>query len=343
MPILSSQKHPQTASLSSVGLDHLWKQELQQSRIEVGQLLEQLELGWLYDEIDTEPDFRLQVPAGYVEKIQRGNARDPLLLQILPLLKERSGSGLLDPVSDMQFSKGPGLLHKYHGRALLVTTGACAINCRYCFRRHFPYNDASSNNKNIEQALRYLQQHQEIDEIILSGGDPLMLSDTRLTELIGQLEKIDHLRTLRIHSRLPVVLPSRINPPLLKLFASSRFRIVLVIHSNHANEISTQEASALAALNTAGISLLNQSVLLKDVNDAVDTLVELSKTLFEHHVMPYYLHLLDPVKGAMHFDVDEQKACNLIAAMRSKLPGYLVPKLVREIANCTSKTAISRN
>jgi EF-P beta-lysylation protein EpmB len=236
----------------------------------------------------------------------------------------------------------PGLLHKYHGRALLISTGACAIHCRYCFRRHYPYQQSSSASSVLQQALNYLEQHTEIDEIILSGGDPLILDNEKLTSLIHKLEGIDHIKTLRIHSRLAVVLPSRINQGLLQLLQSCRFDVVMVIHANHANELQSIESSKLHLLHQAGVTLLNQSVLLKGINDQSDTLAALSKRLLACKTLPYYLHLLDPVKGAMHFDVPQNKAIELKNQLEQKLPGYLVPKLVQEIAGKQAKTAIFR-
>jgi EF-P beta-lysylation protein EpmB len=341
MPTDSSavmQKPDRVASLHS---GQQWKLELQQAITDTKVLLDLLELPELATTVDNSNPFALRVPQSYLRKIRRADPHDPLLLQVLPQLAEHASTGQLDPVADLNFMHSSGLLHKYHGRALMITTGACAIHCRYCFRRHYPYSDASISSRQLADTLVYLQQHTEIDEIILSGGDPLMLDDARLFDLIQQLENIEHLRYLRIHSRLPVVLPSRINPALLDGLQQSRFKLSMVIHCNHANEIADDETRVLQQLHHAGISLLNQSVLLKGINDDADNLIELSKRLYDSHVLPYYLHMLDPVQGAMHFDVGAELALAIVESMRASLPGYLVPRLVREIPNSASKTAIS--
>ena len=317
-----------------------WKQSLREAVSDPYTLLEMLDLQHLATCIDAHNTFPLRVPQSYIAKIKSGNATDPLLLQILPTLNENHDDGLLDPVADLSFMPSEGLLHKYHGRALMITTGACAIHCRYCFRRHYPYAEASVSNKQLDASLRYLQQHEEIDEIILSGGDPLVLDDARLAQLINKLATVTHLRYLRIHTRLPVVLPERITPSLIELLNSTALRVSMVIHCNHANEIDHAEEKALWQLQQSGITLLNQSVLLKGVNDTAETLIALSKRLYDNRVLPYYLHLLDPVRGAMHFDVSARLASDLIETLRAKLPGYLVPKLVREVPNSTSKSAI---
>jgi EF-P beta-lysylation protein EpmB len=317
-----------------------WKHELAaaiSSRDELCALL-QLEQSQL--PATTQPEFRLRVPRAYVAKMQPGDRHDPLLLQVLPLDQENAHSGLLDPVADLDAMTTTGLLHKYHGRVLLITTGACAIHCRYCFRRNFPYSDASLSTAHWQDALDYIRAHKEIKEVILSGGDPLVLDDHKLDALQKELSEIHHVQWLRIHTRLPVVLPSRINTDLLDWMRSSRLKITMVIHANHGNEIGAQEQKALAALRDAGITLLNQSVLLRRVNDSAKTLIELSHKLHESGVMPYYLHLLDKTRGAMHFEVDQSTAVKIIAEMRASLPGFLVPRLVREQAGENSKTAI---
>jgi EF-P beta-lysylation protein EpmB len=319
----------------------LWKTELSESISSSEELLHELELEHLLtDFIQHKPAFRLRVPRPYAAKIQKGRADDPLLLQVLPTLRENEKTGSIDPVGDLAAMPTPGLLHKYHGRALLITTGACAIHCRYCFRRHFPYSETSDQTSIRSDTIEYLHKHSEIQEVILSGGDPLMLDDTKLANLCAELETVPHIKWLRLHTRLPVVLPSRINQSLLQWMQKSRFRITVVIHTNHANELTHKEMLALQRLQNIRVTLLNQSVLLKDVNDNPTALIELSQRLHDCGVVPYYLHLLDKVRGAMHFDVNHEKACNLQAELRSSLPGFLVPKLVREIANTDSKTAI---
>ena len=284
-------------------------------------------------------DFQLKLPRAYVNKIEPGNPHDPLLRQVMATVAEleTNENYLADPVGDLNAMPVPGLLHKYQGRVLLITTGACAIHCRYCFRRHFPYGDNHSAKNQWQEALAYIQQNGDISEVILSGGDPLLLSDSKLEQMISQLEDIGHGRSLRIHSRVPVSLPSRMTDQLIATLTASNLQICLVIHANHAHEIQSEEQSALRRLHQAGITLLNQSVLLKGVNDCSVILSDLSHRLFESKTLPYYLHLLDPVQGASHFHVDEKQAMKLVNELRNSLPGYLVPKLVKETAGEKSK------
>lgn len=317
-----------------------WKRELAaaiSSREELCSLL-QLDQNQLPG--DAQSEFRLRVPRSYVAKMLPGDHRDPLLLQVLPLAEEAADSGLLDPVADLDAMATTGLLHKYHGRVLLITTGACAIHCRYCFRRNFPYSDASLSTAHWQNALDYIRTHSEIKEVILSGGDPLVLDDHKLDALQKELSEIHHVQWLRIHTRLPVVLPSRINAGLLDWIQRSRLKITMIIHANHGNEIGAYEQKALVALREAGVTLLNQSVLLHGVNDRTETLIELSHKLHDSGVLPYYLHLLDKTRGAMHFEVPQSTALKIISEMRASLPGFLVPRLVREQAGESSKTAI---
>ena len=317
-----------------------WKRELASAVTSSTELLRLLQLESLSPASLAHPEFRVRVPRSYLAKMRPGNALDPLLLQVLPRAEESATTGLLDPVADLEAMVTPGVLHKYHGRVLLITTGACAIHCRYCFRRNFPYSDASIHPAHWQNALNYIREHNEIREVILSGGDPLVLDDHKLNSLQCALAEIQHVKWLRIHSRLPVVLPSRINSALLDWMQDSRLRITLVIHANHANEIHHDEQRALESLRAAGVTLLNQSVLLHQVNDNAETLIDLSQRLHDCGVMPYYLHLLDKTRGAMHFDVGQQKALDIMREMRARLPGYLVPRLVREQAGENSKTAI---
>ena len=338
----SVELHPKPVS----NVDSVWQKELANATRSATSLLEQLDLGQHIKNIDIQPDFKCLVTDSYISKIQAGNINDPLLQQVLPLAEENHRQtqcgGMTDPVGDLNALSSPGLLHKYYARALLITTGACAIHCRYCFRRCYPYQLSSCTGNALNDALEYLNQHSEIEEIILSGGDPLILDNEKLQRLISKLETISHIQTLRIHTRLPVVLPSRINQGLLNLLQSSRFQVVMVIHANHANELHNNEYTKLQSLHQAGITLLNQSVLLKGINDHADTLISLSKRLFQCKTLPYYLHLLDPVKGAMHFSVDKQNALKIKKQMEKKLPGYLLPRLVQEIAGKEAKTAIFR-
>jgi len=273
------------------------------------------------------------------------DATDPLLRQVLPLdaeLLETPGY-VADPVGDLEALAGQGLLHKYHGRALLVTTGACAIHCRYCFRREFPYGEQHAGRQGFATALKAIRADPSITEVLLSGGDPLTLSDRRLAGLLEGLEAIPHVRRIRVHTRLPVVLPERIDSGFLAVWNSlRRLQRIVVIHANHAQELrdAADVQAALGALQAAGTTLLNQSVLLRGVNDSVAALEELSVVLFESGVLPYYLHVLDPVRGAAHFDVPEDEARQLHAALTARLPGYLVPKLVREVPGAAAKTML---
>lgn len=332
-------------SITIADQELIWKKELANAVTSVTDLLEQLELGHYLQIADPQPDFKCLATNSFIKKMQPGNINDPLLRQILPLNQENSLTvqryGAIDPVGDINAEVSPGLLHKYHGRALLVSTGACAIHCRYCFRRSYPYQQSSCTGKAVKDAIQYLDSHDEIEEIILSGGDPLTLDNNKLADLISTLESIRHVQTLRIHTRLPVVLPSRINSGLLKLLQSTRFQVVMVIHANHANELQHAEQTKLNQLHKTGISLLNQSVLLNGINDNAESLIQLSKRLFQCHTLPYYLHLPDPAKGAMHFSVSKKTALHLKSQIEQQLPGYLVPKLVQEIAENKAKTAIS--
>ncbi|HXS89834.1 MAG TPA: EF-P beta-lysylation protein EpmB [Steroidobacteraceae bacterium] len=287
--------------------------------------------------------FPLRVPRGYVARMRRGDPRDPLLLQVLPGAAELVSTPDFntDPVGDIASSTAPGLLHKYAGRALVVTTGACAVHCRYCFRRHFPYAEQSALRQGWEPVIARLQADPSIHEVILSGGDPLSLSDRRLTQLTDELHAVRHVRRLRIHTRYPLVLPERVDAGLLKWLARVPLQKVVVVHANHANEIDAQVQRACTDLASVGATLLNQSVLLAGVNDSVATLAQLSESLFATRVLPYYLHLLDKVQGAAHFDVDERRALQLHRELTATLPGYLVPRLVREIAGAPAKTAVA--
>lgn len=287
-------------------------------------------------------DFELRVPRSFAARMERGNPKDPLLQQVLP-----SASELLaapgysqDPLGEAAANPRPGLIHKYKGRVLLVVTGSCAINCRYCFRRHFPYGDNRPSRASWRQVLEYIARDETIHEVIFSGGDPLSAPDTTLAWLTGQLAEIPHVTRLRVHSRLPIVVPSRITAECLDWLASDRFNNVLVVHANHANEIDAGVAAALRQLQSAGVTLLNQTVLLRGINDSVESLKALSERLFHCGVLPYYLHLLDKVQGAAHFDVPVDRARSLHRALRESLSGYLVPKLVQEIAGQASKTPI---
>jgi len=287
-------------------------------------------------------NFPLRVPHGFVQRMHKGDCRDPLLLQVLPVQQETMATDgfLHDPLEELDSMPAPGLLHKYQGRALLTVTGACAIHCRYCFRRHFPYADANPTADHWQPSIKYIEQHPDITELILSGGDPLTLTDARLHSLTDGLADIDHLRTLRIHTRLPIVLPERVDKGLLSWLATQKQKLVMVVHCNHPNEINAAVIEAMNRLSRAGVVLLNQSVLLQDINDDATTLVNLSERLFAAGVLPYYLHQLDRVQGAAHFEVDTATARKLIAEVSACLPGYLVPRLVQEIPGMPGKTPL---
>lgn len=285
--------------------------------------------------------FALRVPRAFVARMEKGNPNDPLLRQVLTAREEfvAAPGFSTDPLEE-QHSVVPGLLHKYRNRALLLVKGGCAVNCRYCFRRHFPYADNQGNKRNWQTALDYIVAHPELDEIIFSGGDPLMAKDHELDWLITQLESIPHIKRLRIHSRLPIVIPARITGALTARFERSSLQILLVNHINHAREIDAAFRTAMAQLRRAGVTLLNQSVLLRGVNDNAQTLAALSNALFDAGVMPYYLHVLDRVQGAAHFLVSDDEARGIIHELLTLVSGYMVPKLAREIGGEPSKTPL---
>jgi EF-P beta-lysylation protein EpmB len=274
--------------------------------------------------------------------IEKGNPLDPLLLQVLPTANElQQVDGFhKDAVGDQLAMPVPGLIHKYHGRVLLTLTGACAIHCRYCFRRHFPYSEASVDYRPASPAMNYLAQNTDINEVMLSGGDPLMMSDEKLADLVSSLNRIPHIRLLRVHSRLLSVLPERITPSFMAAVSSFKGQVVFVAHINHPNEISEHNRQAFQQLSRGGYRLFNQSVLLKGVNDSAQVLAELSYRLFDAHIQPYYLHRLDKVQGAAHFDLSMQECKTIYSELRNHLPGYLLPSLVEENAGQKSKTAI---
>jgi EF-P beta-lysylation protein EpmB len=287
--------------------------------------------------------FPLLVPRGFAALMRRGDAADPLLLQVLPRAAEALDVAgfVADPVGDAAAAADPGLLRKYHGRALLIATGACAVHCRYCFRRHFPYEDLPRGPDRWQDALKAIAADPTIDELILSGGDPLTQPDEALADLSARADAIPHLARLRIHTRLPIVLPARVDEALTAWIARSRLRVVVVVHANHARELSPAVRAACARLRASGALLLNQSVLLAGVNDRVEDLAELSLALGASGVLPYYLHALDPVAGAAHFACADVRGAALIAALADRLPGYLVPRFVREVAGEAAKRPLT--
>ncbi|MBE0387549.1 EF-P beta-lysylation protein EpmB [Pseudoalteromonas luteoviolacea] len=285
--------------------------------------------------------FPLRVPRPFVNKMRHGDPQDPLLLQVLPMHQEFiAARGFSKDPLEEQDAPVPGLLHKYRSRVLLMLKTGCAVNCRYCFRRHFPYQDNQVNKRTLEPVFDYLVAHPEINEVILSGGDPLMAKDDMIAWLLEKLEQLPQIKRLRIHSRLPILIPARITPELCDHLAQSRLKTILVNHINHKNEIDEHFTHAMSKLKQAGVTLLNQTVLLRGVNDNPQALIELSEALFDSDVLPYYLHLLDKVEGASHFDVAEEEAIALVGNILETLPGFLVPTLVREIGGKPSKTPI---
>ncbi|MFM9962662.1 MAG: EF-P beta-lysylation protein EpmB [Planctomycetaceae bacterium] len=287
--------------------------------------------------------FPLLVPESFLKRMQSGDINDPLLRQVLPLAEEDDAvpGFTLDALEEATFRKAPGLLHKYSGRALLVLTGACAVHCRYCFRRHYPYSQEPKRLDDWEPAFKALEQDESIHEVLLSGGDPLMLTDERLIAVVRRLEHIPHLRRLRWHTRLPIVLPNRITGEWLNLLTSSRLTPVVVVHANHPNELVGDCAAALRQLTQAGVLTLNQAVLLRGVNDSADVLVALSERLIELGIKPYYLHQLDRVAGTAHFEVAADIGRRLMTELRQRLPGYAVPQYVQEVPGAAFKVPLA--
>ncbi|MDR6841109.1 EF-P beta-lysylation protein EpmB [Pseudoxanthomonas sacheonensis] len=332
----ASPAHP--TPLQPAHWQQLWRQAVRDPR----ELLSMLGLEALSDRISDEAAtrFPLRVPRGFVARMRKGDARDPLLRQVLPLNDEMRmvpGFESLDAVGDAAARAGTGLLQKYRGRALLVATGSCAVNCRYCFRRHYPYAEENAARAGWREALESIAADASVEEVILSGGDPLSLATSKLAELTEALRGIPHLKRLRIHTRLPVVLPERVDAGLLEWLARLPWPVAVVLHANHANEFDAQVDAALAGLRGTGAQLLNQAVLLRGVNDSVEALTELSERSFAAGVLPYYLHQLDRVAGVAHFEVPDQEARSLHAGLAARVSGYLVPRLVREVAGDTGK------
>ncbi|WGE63895.1 EF-P beta-lysylation protein EpmB [Actinobacillus equuli subsp. haemolyticus] len=318
-----------------------WLIELAQAFNDPTALLEYLELNPKEFEtaITARKLFALRVPRPFVEKMRKGDKNDPLFLQAMSAAEEflQVEDFVKDPLEE-QHSPAPNILHKYHNRLLFMIKNSCAINCRYCFRRHFPYDEVKSGKAVWQQGLDYIAAHAELEEVIFSGGDPLMAKDNELDWLISALEQIPHIKTLRIHTRLPVVIPSRITEQLCDRLSKSRLKVVMVTHINHPNEVDEVLADKLNQLRQANVVLLNQSVLLKGVNDNAQTLKALSDKLFDSGVLPYYLHLLDRVEGASHFFIEDRQAAEIYKELQRISSGYLVPKLAREIAKEPNKT-----
>jgi EF-P beta-lysylation protein EpmB len=348
----SIQLRSSEISVSLTGLDAQqnaailtdWHRSLAEAIRDPIALLQELELDDLTGGFSSQAaaEFPLMVPRSFLAKMRVGNPDDPLLRQVLPIDAElQPAAGFVaDAVSDASFRTAPGLLHKYAGRALMIAAGSCAVNCRYCFRRHYHYGDEPRRLDDWEPALDQLHADSSISELLLSGGDPLMLTDQRLTQLVKLLEEIPHLQRLRVHTRLPIVLPDRVTDVLLHLLTTSRLTPVVVVHSNHPAEVVDDCADALRRLVRSGITVLNQAVLLRGVNDSVDALTGLSESLINLGVIPYYLHQLDRVAGAAHFEVDPEFGRQLIRQLRERVPGYAVPRYVQEIPGEPYKTII---
>lgn len=319
-----------------------WQQQLQQAIKTPQELLAYLDITENANFFcqNSHEQFMTKVPLSFAARMQKNNLDDPLLKQVLPITNEQESiqDYLLDPLQEKQFNHIPGMLHKYHGRILMTLTGTCAINCRYCFRRHFDYQNNNIGQRDWNKIFDYIKQHPDIKEVILSGGDPLMVPDSTLYKFTEQLSALNQIETLRIHTRLPIVLPARIDHDFVKWTQTQPFKLVIVVHSNHPNEINDEVAAAMQQLH--GATLLNQSVLLKGINDAPMILSELSKKLFAINIMPYYLHQLDKVKGTHHFAVSDEQARNIVRDLQALLPGYLVPRLAREIPGEKNKTLI---
>ncbi len=324
-----------------------WQKDMQTAFRRLDPLLRYLELdpAGAPEALAADPDFPILVPLAFAALMGKGDWHDPLLAQVLPLARETlpTAGFTSDAVGDLPAQVVPGLLHKYASRALLMVSHQCAVHCRYCFRREFPYGDLPRGKEDWDRAWEYLATAEGVDEILFSGGDPLFLDNRRLEKILASAGALPAIRTLRFHTRLPVVLPSRIEPGLLELLRSAAAdrSIVMVIHANHARELGAECTDALAALRNAGALLLNQAVLLKGINDDAETLADLSRALIARGVLPYYLHQLDKVQGTAHFETTEARGNELIAELRGKLPGYAVPRYVREIAGAPHKTPLS--
>jgi L-lysine 2,3-aminomutase len=322
-----------------------WRDELRQAVREPARLLAALDLGahLIEPARQAAASFPLFAPWPYINRMTKGDPADPLLRQVLPLGAELDAADgfTVDPVGDTAAVLRPGLLHKYSGRALVITTGACAVHCRYCFRRHYPYSDSPRTPDDWQPAIDQIAADATIEEVILSGGDPLTLVDAHLAELARRISQVGHIRRLRIHTRLPIVIPQRVTVELIEWLSGTRLTPIMVVHANHPQEIDEATEAALSQLVDAGIPVLNQAVLLRGVNDNAGALIDLSRRLIDLRVLPYYLHQLDRVAGAAHFDVPISQGLVLVEAMRQALPGYAVPRYVEEIAGDASKRVLA--
>lgn len=347
-PVQSANVHGNPTEISEKAVEQTssasWQRQLADAVRSPQKLLQRL--GFFDDnrvtDLTVETDFPLLVPNSFIARMEPRNPSDPLLLQVLPTQQETiPAKGFSsDPVDDRNARKAPGLLQKYQGRALLITTGTCAVHCRYCFRREYPYQSDPRRMDDWLPALEQIAADKTLSEVILSGGDPLVLNDDRLSKLVKQIDRIPHIERIRIHSRLPIVLPARVTDNLLTLLTSVRSRVVMVVHSNHGNEVVGDCADSLQRLVRSGIPVLNQAVLLKRVNDSVAALEALCRNLINIGVIPYYLHQLDRVQGAAHFEVPTERGLQLTNELAKRLPGYAVPRYVQEIPGALGKTPV---
>jgi len=343
--VLDYEMTNQLVSLIQSDRAETWQEILSDLITDPQELLRLLELDTNTSPYSLEAlaQFPLKAPRPFVQRIEKGNWQDPLLRQIWPsAFEEAQTEGFVaDPLHEEEFNPVPGLLHKYQGRVLLTAAPHCAIHCRYCFRRHFDYRANSPSRAQWEKAFAYIANDNSIEEVILSGGDPLAISDRQFHWLLQQLADIEQLTTVRIHTRLPIVIPQRISRELLRCLGETRLRVVMVVHCNHRQELDSAVTDGFDSLGDVGVIILNQSVVLKDVNDNSEALIDLNKALFQHNVLPYYLHMPDQVAGTEHFYVTDQHATELLETLRASLPGYLVPRLVRENPGERGKTRIA--
>ena len=336
---------PAIIASKAIDIQPSWKTEFSQCISSIDELLSCLQLTpeQLSISHQAAKDFPLRVPRAFLDRMEIGNPNDPLLAQVLPVIEETlvvKGYSS-DPLDEIDHNPIPGVVHKYRNRLLLIVSPSCAINCRYCFRRHFPYQENRQSKQQWQKALDYISSTKELNEVIFSGGDPLAANDSFLGWLTEQIANIPHIKRLRIHTRLPVVIPSRIDDQFLRWATGTRLLPIMVLHINHSNEINLALLKAVQRLLSKGIRVLNQTVLLKGINDSAQALVDLSESLYDIGVTPYYLHLLDPVAGASHFDIPITQSQAIYAELQATLPGFLVPKLVREIPGEQSKTIMS--
>jgi len=321
-----------------------WQNALIHSIKTIHELCDFLELDYnaLNKQFHVSPNFPVRVPVDFAMCMKKGDVKDPLLLQVLPRIEETvfHAEFIKDPVGDLKSTTKSGLIHKYKNRVLMTVSGNCAVHCRYCFRQYFPYSETQFSSEKLADMCAYIKTHSEVTELILSGGDPLSVSDKQIAYICHEISLLEQIKTVRFHTRFPVVIPSRITPEFIDVLASLSKNKVMVLHINHPNEISRDLEKGVRLLKSVGCTILNQAVLLKGVNDSVDTLTHLSERLFDVGILPYYLNQLDKVEGASHFEVPIERGKLLINELRARLSGYLVPRYIQEISGETNKTVI---